>query len=118
MSIINGSKFTVAYVQTKQIYDEISLPSPDTLFFIEDTTEIILNGKSFALGENLLGVANGLATLDGSGFVPASQLPSYVDDVVEFQSSNEFTKVVNTSDLSHTSGILNNLNAVTLDLIL
>lgn len=30
------------------------------------------------------GVANGLATLDGSGLVPASQLPSYVDDVLEF----------------------------------
>ena len=30
------------------------------------------------------GVANGLATLDSSGKVPASQLPSYVDDVLEY----------------------------------
>lgn len=29
------------------------------------------------------GVANGVATLDSSGQVPASQLPSYVDDVIE-----------------------------------
>ena len=29
------------------------------------------------------GVANGVATLDSSGLVPASQLPSYVDDIVE-----------------------------------
>ena len=29
------------------------------------------------------GVANGVASLDGNGTVPASQLPSYVDDVVE-----------------------------------
>jgi cytoskeletal protein CcmA (bactofilin family) len=29
------------------------------------------------------GVANGVATLDASGQVPASQLPSYVDDVTE-----------------------------------
>lgn len=29
------------------------------------------------------GVANGIATLDNSGLVPPSQLPSYVDDVVE-----------------------------------
>ena len=29
------------------------------------------------------GVANGVATLDASGKVPSSQLPSYVDDVVE-----------------------------------
>lgn len=30
------------------------------------------------------GVANGYAGLDGSGKVPASQLPSYVDDVLEY----------------------------------
>jgi phage-related tail fiber protein len=30
------------------------------------------------------GVANGVATLDASGLVPISQLPSYVDDVVEY----------------------------------
>ena len=29
------------------------------------------------------GVANGIASLDGDGKVPASQLPSYVDDVLE-----------------------------------
>jgi len=30
------------------------------------------------------GAANGYASLDGSGKVPASQLPSYVDDVLEY----------------------------------
>lgn len=30
------------------------------------------------------GVANGVATLDSNGFIPASQLPSFVDDVLEF----------------------------------
>ena len=30
-----------------------------------------------------MGVANGVATLDANGKVPASQLPSYVDDVIE-----------------------------------
>lgn len=30
------------------------------------------------------GVANGYASLDGGGLVPSSQLPSYVDDVLEF----------------------------------
>ena len=29
------------------------------------------------------GAANGVAVLDGAGLVPASQLPSYVDDVLE-----------------------------------
>ncbi|MCC8111668.1 MAG: hypothetical protein LIO74_08790 [Ruminococcus sp.] len=32
---------------------------------------------------SLLGVANGVATLDDSGLVPSTQLPSYVDDVIE-----------------------------------
>lgn len=31
-----------------------------------------------------MGIANGLATLDANGLVPASQLPSYVDDILEF----------------------------------
>jgi hypothetical protein len=30
------------------------------------------------------GTANGVATLDGAGKVPATQLPSYVDDVLEY----------------------------------
>ena len=33
--------------------------------------------------ESTLGQANGVATLDGSGLVPAGQLPSFVDDVIE-----------------------------------
>lgn len=30
-----------------------------------------------------MGVANGVATLDENGKVPATQLPSYVDDIVD-----------------------------------
>ena len=33
---------------------------------------------------DLYGQPNGIAMLDGSGLVPSSQLPSYVDDVLEF----------------------------------
>ena len=43
--------------------------------------------------KNSKGQPNGLATLDGSGKVPASQLPGYVDDVIEF---NAFVAGVNT----------------------
>ena len=39
-----------------------------------------LQGK---LDTTLKGAANGLATLNGSGQVPAEQLPSYIDNVVE-----------------------------------
>ncbi|WP_418668019.1 collagen-like triple helix repeat-containing protein [Allofournierella sp.] len=37
-----------------------------------------------------LGKANGVATLDGQGQVPAAQLPSYVDDVLEFADAKSF----------------------------
>ena len=36
------------------------------------------------------GVANGVAELDENGKVPSSQLPSYVDDVVEYQQRDNF----------------------------
>ena len=36
------------------------------------------------LDDSQKGTANGLAELDGSGLVPSSQLPSYVDDVLEY----------------------------------
>lgn len=36
------------------------------------------------------GVANGVATLDGSGKIPSTQLPSYVDDVLEYDKVSDF----------------------------
>lgn len=36
------------------------------------------------------GVANGVATLDANGLVPSSQLPSYVDDVLEYSAKTSF----------------------------
>ena len=38
----------------------------------------------------LKGVANGIATLGSDGKVPSSQLPSYVDDVLEYASKSNF----------------------------
>ena len=39
---------------------------------------------------SLLGVANGVATLDSGGKVPTSQLPAYVDDVLEYANLASF----------------------------
>ena len=39
-------------------------------------------GGSKVLDTTLLGIANGVATLDANGKIPSAQLPSYVDDVV------------------------------------
>lgn len=43
-----------------------------------------------AIPNTLLGAAGGVAQLDGSGKVPATQLPSYVDDVLEFDTQDGF----------------------------
>lgn len=42
------------------------------------------------IAESEKGVANGVATLDAAGKVPAAQLPSYVDDVKEFENKAAF----------------------------
>jgi hypothetical protein len=36
------------------------------------------------------GQANGFAELDANGKVPSSQLPSFVDDVLEYSSTSSF----------------------------
>ena len=41
------------------------------------------------LFDDIVGQPNGLASLDSSGKVPAEQLPSYVDDVIEVQTKAE-----------------------------
>lgn len=62
--------------------------------FVSKTTKIngvALDSENITLTTDTLntiskddkGVANGIATLDDAGKVPASQLPSYVDDVLE-----------------------------------
>lgn len=40
-----------------------------------------------------MGVASGIATLDESGKIPSSQLPSFVDDIIEADSLDEFPEV-------------------------
>ena len=57
--------------------------------FVTDTEKSTWNAKQAALGftpENSAnkGVANGYASLDSGGKVPSGQLPSFVDDVLEY----------------------------------
>lgn len=49
-----------------------------------DGTANITITDSTKIATALMGAANGVATLDANGTVPASQLPSYVDDVLEY----------------------------------
>lgn len=43
-----------------------------------------------AIATSARGVANGVASLDANGLVPSSQLPSYVDDVLEYDKKADF----------------------------
>ena len=56
------------------------------------TKQEVSAGKLDYTAENIAnkGKANGYASLGGDGKVPADQLPSYVDDVLEFASKTKF----------------------------
>lgn len=58
------------------------------------------------------GKANGVATLDASGHVPSSQLPSYVDDVIEGYISEEKFY----SDSTHTTAITGESGKIYVDI--
>ncbi|MGN1480301.1 hypothetical protein [Porcipelethomonas sp.] len=62
--------------------------------------------------KSLIGSANGIASLDADGKVPSSQLPSYVDDVVEgyYYSNNFYT------DSSHTNLITGETSKIYVDM--
>lgn len=47
-------------------------------------------GVAMFIELELKGTVNGLASLDSSGKVPSSQLPSYVDDILDYSSRNSF----------------------------
>lgn len=48
------------------------------------TVNLLKSGLDGKLSTSLKGAANGLAELDAGGKVPSGQLPSYVDDVLEY----------------------------------
>jgi hypothetical protein len=69
----------------------------DTTFIVtatnvDGTTTQVSLASAFAakVDASTLGEANGVATLDGAGKVPASQLPAFVDDVLEFANLSAF----------------------------
>ena len=64
------------------------IQNADTNKYLEDRFEA-LEG-SLKIQEDLKGNPSGLAELDENGKVPSSQLPSYVDDVLEYDSKSAF----------------------------
>jgi hypothetical protein len=81
----------------------LGIPAQDTVYTHPTTHSIsevsglqaALDSKQASLGftplnANLKGAVNGVAELDATGKVPASQLPSYVDDVLEYDNQAGF----------------------------
>lgn len=50
----------------------------------------VQNALDLKANAALIGATNGIAELDSNGLVPAAQLPSYVDDILEFASMSAF----------------------------
>lgn len=77
-------KLGVSNAETLWIVDQLNNNiDPDLISF----TWRQIGGSSLGFTpENIAnkGIAGGYASLDGSGLVPSAQLPSYVDDVLEF----------------------------------
>jgi hypothetical protein len=69
-----GGKIPAAYCLAEDYYNRNAINT-------------ILSNK---LDKSLKGVASGLASLDSAGKIPSSQLPSYVDDVLEFATRAAF----------------------------
>lgn len=58
--------------------------TPDNTHY--PTEKLVKDSLNAKLATSLKGAVNGLAELDSTGKVPSSQLPSYVDDVIEVAS--------------------------------
>lgn len=87
----NGTDWDNLFPKTKAELVE----QTDDKRFVSSADIASWNGKQDSLGftplsSTLRGVANGVAELDANGRVPASQLPSYVDDVLEFTRLSDF----------------------------
>lgn len=104
---ISASQIAIAYSSTTPlIYSRIKMTtwgSWKRILTTDDVENAITNGSSnpvssgavytalsSKLNTSLKGAVNGLAELDSGGKVPTSQLPSYVDDVIEYDNLANF----------------------------
>ena len=80
--------------------------------WIGDTKPNYTADEVGAISVSAVGAASGVASLDSSGKVPTSQLPSYVDDVIEgYLSDGVFY-----SDSSHTTAMTGETGKIYIDL--
>lgn len=96
VKLVSSADFSVNY----NVIDGIGLTDEDSSSGLEDEKDVYLSiltrgarGQFYNINDvdnlfynnliNKLGAVNGIAQLNGSGKVPSSQLPAFVDDVIE-----------------------------------
>ena len=81
--VFTGNAATATTLQTPRLINGVSFDGSAniTITAVDPIARISSSEK---------GTANGVATLDASGLVPSTQLPSYVDDVLEYASLAAF----------------------------
>ena len=68
-----------------------SMPASDVSAWAKASTKPTYTASEVgAIATSAKGAANGVASLDSTGKVPSSQLPSYVDDVLEYDAKVSF----------------------------
>lgn len=71
-------------IEQSHIHDNKDILDATTASYTaEDKTKLKNINTNLYVEKAVMGAANGVATLDNSGLVPAGQLPSFVDDVIE-----------------------------------
>jgi hypothetical protein len=93
-----SSLATRVATECKTIYGKIAGNSSGDLSGLTTTTKTsllaavneLVTSISGKVSSSAVGAANGVASLDSGGKVPSSQLPSYVDDVLEFANAAAF----------------------------
>lgn len=97
-SALSGKVPTSRKINGKALTGDVTLSASDVgasesghnhndVYYTESEMDTKLNAK---LNTSLKGAKNGLAELDSNGKVPSSQLPSYVDDVLEYSAYSSF----------------------------
>lgn len=87
-SVISDAKKAGTDAQTNLTAHINNKENPHEVTKVQVGLENVTNDAQVKRSE--MGVANGVATLDENGLVPSSQLPSFVDDVLEFDLKDNF----------------------------
>ena len=84
------NSLVLASIGTAGTYRSVTTDAKGRVISGTNPTTLSGYGITDAVSSSLLGANSGVATLDSTGRVPATQLPSYVDDVLEFANLASF----------------------------